>query len=229
LGAGVAAIGACSSSAIPQAIISANVQEVPGGGMCNSLEEFMYVPAMGPECTAVGCGNGPETSNNSNIVVTGTGDFQITECSIVPSNGAYQVALSAQISGGTQPGTLTISGLFTPRGRAPGDAGIPNADGTAIPNITMEYTDPTKQLLGKGCTAQYVYPDNGAPGTTSLPDEADTYADSNGGRIWLSVFCQAGMGGTTVTNLLETSKPGNSGCETYTTLRVENCSNKSAN
>ena len=178
-------------------------------------------------CDAVGC-VGPDTNNNSNVTVTGTSDFQIVTCSIVPQGTcpgmgcSYAVALSASLSGGSLPGTLTVEGTFTPRSRTNDDAGTPNMDNVAIPNITMEYTDATKQLLQHTCTAQYVYPDNGSPGTTSLPDVADTYADSNGGRIWISVYCNEAM------NLLESQKPGNAGCEMSAVFRFENCSNKSS-
>jgi hypothetical protein len=52
----------------------------------------------------------------------------------------------------------------------------------------------------------------------TLPSVADTFADSNGRRIWASVFCDAPQ------NLDESMFPGNSGCESSATFQFENCS-----
>jgi hypothetical protein len=184
--------------------------------MCSSPAQFVWLPQTSTNPT------GPDTTDTGIIVETGTADA-IVSCSVVPSGSGgspYTVDLVAQITGGSNPATLTITGVFPQRGR---DAmGNPNADMTQIPNITADYLDATKHLRQTNCFAQYVLADDGQPGA-SLPSVSDTFADSNGGRIWATVFCES------PTNLLESSKPGNSGCETSATFRFENCSSKSSN
>jgi len=203
---------ACSNSSEPeQGIVASNVQPNPQSQAgCNSPEQFIYLP----ENASI---PGPDTNNNANIVVTGTGD-DVINCSVIPSGSGYNVTLTAQITGGTAPGTLTIQGMFTPRGRD--STGNPNADGTTIPNITVDMLDATKHLNEKDCFAQYVEVNDGTPSTTSLPTQADVFADDHGGRIWASVFCD------NPTNELESQKPGNAGCMMSATFRFENCASK---
>jgi hypothetical protein len=208
---------ACNNnSGVPQGIIAANVQGATMGansGMpCAADGEFIYVPQSPANPP------GPDTSNNMLVTETGTGDLTIT-CSVIPNSdgSSYSVSAQAVISGGTAPGTLTISAMsLTPRSRM-GDGGPPNMDQVAIQNITMDYLDPTKHLRQTNCTAQYVLANDGQPGL-SLPDQADTFADSNGGRFWLSVFCEDPQ------SLEEAMKPGFSGCAMSATVRFENCS-----
>lgn len=210
---------ACSGTpAVPQAVVAANVQ--PNGGTCQSAEQFVWIPDTKSSPT------GPDPST-AMIQETGSSD-PITDvpivisCSVVPgaSGGSpYTVNLVAQITAGSAPATLTISGVFPARGRDMN--GNPNADGTMIPNITADYLDPTKHLRQTTCYALYETPNNGQPGA-SLPSVADTFADNNGGRIWASVFCPSPM------NEDEAMKPGNSGCETSAVFRFENCSSQAS-
>jgi hypothetical protein len=211
---------ACSSTPAPeQAVVASNVQPNPASQAgCISPEKFIYLPESadipGPDT------NVPDTDTpnpKDMLVPTGTGDV-VVQCSVVPSGSAYNVQLQAQITGGTAPGTLTVSGTFTPRQR---DAnGNPTSDSTTIPNIVVDMLDATKHLHEADCIAQYVEVDNGTPGTTSLPNNADTYADDHGGRIWASVFCAKPM------HTDEGTKPGNAGCEMSATFRFENCTSK---
>ncbi len=219
---------ACNGTpAVAQAIVASDVQPAAGGAGCNSPEPFVWVP-QGPQINPYG----PDTNLTSNIVETGTGDVVIS-CSVIPCStsgsncptsappNAYDVQLVAQITGGSTPGTMTVSGVFLPR---PRDAnGNPNADATTVmQNITADFLDPTKHLRETDCTAQYELDNNGSAGA-SLPGIADTYADDKGGRIWASVFCPKPQ------NLLESQKPGNAGCETSMTFRFENCTSKPSN
>jgi hypothetical protein len=202
---------ACNNgNAVPQAIIASNVQPAGGTGMCISPEPFVWVPQTSSNPT------GPDTSDNTLVTTTGTGDIVI-QCSVIPSGNGYNVTLTAQITGGKTPGTLTIGpSIFTPRTR---DAtGKPTSDSTTIPNITADFLDATKHLRETDCTAQYVLADTGSPGA-SLPSVADTFADDKGGRIWVSVFCPTPKN-------LDTDKPGNESCKMSTTFRFENCASK---
>jgi hypothetical protein len=211
---------ACSGTpAVPQAVVAANIQT--NGGMCQGQGGF-WIPDSNPP-------NGPDP-NVQPVVETNTGDVVIS-CSVIPSGsggGPYTVNLVSQITGGLTPGTLTISGVFPARGR---DAmGNPNADGTQIPNITGDFLQSTMHLRqAMTCFAQYDTIIDGQPATVSsnglspLPTVADTFADSNGGRIWASVFCTSPM------NEDETMKPGNSGCEISVNFRFENCSSTASN
>jgi hypothetical protein len=63
------------------------------------------------------------------------------------------------------------------------------------------------------CFAQYVNADDGQPGV-QLPSVADTFADSSGGRIFASVFCESPQ------DLVDSA--GSSGCETSATFEFEN-------
>lgn len=252
---GVFAI-ACSNTPQPeQAVIASNVQPNPASGAgCSSPEKFIYIPeaasipgpdtsngvvqctqtttcqtpqvcclakgATAPSCVAgaSACSlDGDTTITNS----TATGGDVEVSCSIIPSGSGYNVTLVGKITGGVAPGTLTVTGLFTPRPRD-GSTNKPNADqATKIPNITVDLLDATKHLNEKDCFAQYLAVDNGSPSAqTALPDPADVYANDNGGRIWVSIFCP------TMTNELESQKPGNAGCMASTTLRFENCASK---
>jgi hypothetical protein len=204
---------ACNNTPEPmQAIVASNIQ--PSGGSaagCSSPEQFVYMP----ETADV---PGPNTNDDANIVITGTGD-QVITCSVVPSGDGYDVQLQAQLTNPVTGGTLTVRGHFTPRQRDPNGNPTPTGDATQIPNIEVHFLDGTKNLQQKDCYAQYTLADNGQPGA-SLPGPADTFADDHGGRIWASVFCPL------TTNLLESQKPGNAGCEGSATFRFENCSNK---
>ncbi len=175
--------------------------------------------ATTPSCVA---GSGACSLDGDVLITnsTATGGDVLVTCSVIPSGSGYNVSLQGQISGGTAPGTLTITGLFTPRPRD--GSSKPNADqATKIPNITVDMLDATKHLNQKDCFAQYLAVDNGSPSaTTALPDPADVFADDNGGRIWLSIFCPS------PTNLLESQKPGNAGCMSSMTIRFENCASK---
>ncbi len=211
---------ACSSTPAPeQAVVASNVQPDPAKpGQCGNDGRFIYIPEAadvpGPDT------NVPDTDTpnpKDMLVPTGTGDVVIS-CSVIPSGSAYNVSLQAQITGGTAPGTLTISGTFTPRQR---DAnGNPSSDSTTIPNIVVDMLDPTKHLHETDCTAQYVEANGVLASTTSLPSNADTYADDHGGRIWVSIFCPSPI------NTDESTKPGNAGCQDATTFRFENCTSK---
>jgi hypothetical protein len=212
---------ACSgSSAVPQAVIAANVQS--NGGSCSSPEQFLWIP----NTTGTEPWPGPDP-NSSPIQETGSSDPKtdvpiVIGCTVIPSasgGSPYNVTLTAQTTGGLTPATLTISGMFPARSRDM--MGNPNADGTMIPNITGDYLDATKHLRQTNCFALYENPNNGSPGA-AMPSVADTYADNSGGRIWASVFCPSPM------NLEEMSKPGNSGCETSVVFRFENCSSQAS-
>lgn len=200
-----------NGGACPQAIVAANVQAATMGSnvgqACSSAQEFLYVPEASPI--------GPNT-NTAIPVVTGTNNTTIT-CSIVPAGASYNVALTASVTGASA-ATFTVSGSFTPRSRD--GSGNPNADSTEIPTITMDFLDATKHLRQTSCFGQYVLEDSNGQPAASLASVADTYADSNGGRIWVSVFCEDPQ------NLDETTKPGNAGCETSATFRFENCSSQ---
>ncbi len=135
-------------------------------------------------------------------------------CSVAPTVGGFAVAIVAQ-SSGSSPASVTITGTFTPRGRD--NNGVPNADATQIPNITMDVIDVAMHLRQTNCFAQYVNVVGGEPGP-SLPSVADTMVDNNVGRIWASVFCDAPQ------NLDEGQKPGNSGCQTSATFAFPSCS-----
>lgn len=217
--AGISVLACGGNNAVPQGIIASNVQ--PNGastGTCGSPEKFIYIP----ESADI---PGPNTDVSSNIVQTATGDVLVS-CSVVPStNGGFDVSLTANITGGVSPGTLNISGHFTARGRdtSGGDAGLgkPNADGTTMPNINGDFLDETKHLKQANCFAQYVHVDNGEPGTP-LPDEADTFADDKGGKIWASIFC-----GTP--QQIKSGAQGNDACKTSATFRFENCTSKGSN
>jgi hypothetical protein len=201
---------ACNNTPSPmQAIVASNVQPNPSSSAgCSSPETFVYLP----ETASV---PGPDTNKDANITVTGTGD-QVVQCAVQPSGDGYDVSLTAQITNPITGGTMTVTGHFTPRVR---DAtGNPSSDGTAISGIKVVFHDGTKNLVQNDCTAQYVTADNGSPGT-SLPTQADVFADDKGGRIWASVFCPS------PTNTLESQKPGNAGCMMSATFRFENCSN----
>ena len=207
------ALACNNSTAIPQAIVASNVQPNPASpGQCNSPEQFIYLP----EVASV---PGPDTNDPNNIVITGTADDVLT-CSVIPNGANFDLSIIAQITGGSAPGTLHIAGTVQPRQR---DAnGNPTSAGDAVqmPNLTVDFLDPTKHLNQKTCFAQYVLADNGSPGL-SLPGPADTKvnADGNAGAVWLSVFCPA------LTNLT-TGKSGLDGCMGSATIRVENCTTK---
>ena len=204
---------ACNNTVEPmQAIVASNVQQSPTAPSgCISPEEFVYLP----ETASV---PGPDTSDDTSITPTNTGD-QIVTCSIQANGDGYDVSLQAQRTNPETGGTLTITGHFTPRPRDP-NTGKPTADATTvIPGIHMILHDGTKNLLENDCTAQYTLADNGEPGN-SLPPQADVFADDKGGRIWASVFCPSPQ------NTLESQKPGNAHCETSATFRFENCGNK---
>lgn len=205
---GICALACNNTPAPEQAIVASNVQ--PGPGLCNSPEQFIYLPQTAPI-------PGPDTNDDKNITPTETGDVVVT-CKVQPSGNGYSVVLQAQITGGVSPGTMTVQGTFTPRTR---DAsGNPINDATdVIQNIKVDMLDATKHLEETDCTAQYLLADNGSPGNP-LPSPADVFADDHGGRIWASVFCPK------PTNLLESQKPGNAGCEMSATFRFENCTNK---
>lgn len=206
---GIAAL-ACNNTPEPmQAIVASNIQPQPTG-TCNASGKFLYLP----EAADI---PGPDTSKDTNIVVTGTGDDVIT-CSVVANGSAYDVTLQSQITGGTAPGTLTIKGSFTTRTRDANGNPTAAGDAVAIPNIQVDFLAPTGHLQEKDCTAQYVLANNGGPGS-SLPSAADVFADDHGGRIWASVFCPK------LTNL-STDKTGLDGCAGSATFRFENCSNK---
>jgi hypothetical protein len=209
---------ACNNgNVVVQGVVAANVQ--PGTGSCLGQGEEVWIPQNG---TVAATSSGPDTANNSNVTQTGTSDDMLT-CTVVPSStpNQYAVTLVAQITGGTTPGTVTITGTFTSRGRETVDeAGTPNADQTQIPNITMDFLDATKHLKQTNCFAQYTTVTGVATPGASLPGQADTFADNSGGRIWASVFCSS------PTNLLESQKPGNAGCAISATFRFENCSSK---
>ncbi len=217
---GIVVVGfalACNNStAIPQAIIASNVQPAPNGVGCNSPEQFVYVPqnASIP---------GPDTSNNANIVTdiaaceAGVCDTKIV-CSVIPSGSGYNVDLTAQITGGSAPGTLHITGLMTPRVRDPNGNPTVAGDATKMTGFTVNFLDPTKHLQENDCYAQYVLVDNGNPGN-SLSGLADVFADDKGGRVWASVFCPK-------LNNLDPNKSGLDGCEGSTTFRFENCASK---
>ena len=205
---------ACNSNGVPQAIIASNVEPSttpPNASLgCNAQGKFLWVPEQGstnPE--------GPDTTNSTLITATGTGDITLN-CSVVPSGNGFNVLATAESSNPTTGGSITIQGMFTPRIRAPGDAGTPTSDGTQIPGIQVDFQNGTVHLQDKSCFAVYEQALAGSP-AASLPNQADTYADSNGGRIWVSVFCDS------ATNLLEQQKPGNPGCAMSATFRFENC------
>ncbi|HEY1955240.1 MAG TPA: hypothetical protein VGH28_06495 [Polyangiaceae bacterium] len=209
---GISALACNNTPAPEQAIVASNVQPgAGGGGTCNSPEQFIYLPQTAPV-------PGPDTNDDKNITPNLTGDVAIT-CKVQPNGNGYDVVLQAQITGGTSPGTMTVSGTFTPRVRDPNGNATATGDATVIPNIKVDMLDATKHLEQTDCTAQYVLADNGGPGA-SLPNNADVFADDHGGRIWASVFCPK------PTNLDESQKPGNAGCEMSATFRFENCTNK---
>jgi hypothetical protein len=211
------ALACNNSTAIPQAIVASNVQVSPASpGQCNSPEQFIYVP----QSAGV---PGPDTSDNTNITTdvaaceAGVCDTKIA-CSVIPNGSGYNVDLTAQITGGTAPGTLHITGLMLPRTRDPNGNPTAAGDSTKMPGFTMNILDPTKHLQETDCYAEYVLADNGSPGT-SLSSLADVFADDKGGRVWASVFCP------TLKNL-DTNKSGLDGCMASTTFRFENCASK---
>jgi len=211
------ALACNNSTAIPQAIVASNVQPSPSSAAgCNSPELFLYLPqnANIP---------GPDTSDDKNITPdvaaceAGLCDQKIS-CSVIPNGSGYNVSLTAQVTGGADQATLHISGTFTPRVRDANGNPTATGDATKIPNITVNFLDPTKHLQQTDCFAQYVLADNGSPGN-SLSNLADVFADDKGGRIWASIFCPK------LTNL-DPNKSGLDGCMGSTTFRFENCTSK---
>jgi hypothetical protein len=211
---------ACSSTpAIAQAVVGSNVAPNPQKpGQCLGQGKFLYLPEAadvpGPNTDVP---NTDDPDPKDMLVPNATGDVDVA-CSVIPSNNGFNVQLTTEISGGTEQATLTINGFFTPRARDSG--GNPSADSTTIPNITVSMLDATKHLSENDCFAQYVLANGSNPATASLPPEADTFANDNGGRIWVSVFCP------NETNLDEATKPGNAGCVSSMTFRFENCASK---
>ena len=209
----ITAVACNNGPGLPQAIIASNIQPAttpPNENLgCNAQGKFVWVPEQSTNPV------GPDTSDNTLVTATGTADIQIN-CSVIPSNGNFNVLATTELTNPVTGGTLTIQGVFTPRARAADDSGTPTSDSTTIPNITVDFQSGTFHLHEADCFAQYVTVVGAAPGT-SLPKAADTYADSNGGRIWASVFCNAPV------NEDEQQKPGNKGCMMYATFRFENC------
>jgi hypothetical protein len=199
-----AVVIACSSPPPP---VQAGVTSVIQGGsqapaqFCQRSGDFVDVPIASPD---------PATL----VVPTGTQGVQLN-CSVIPSGTGYNVTVSAQITTGVSPGQVTFTGFITPRVR---DAnGKPTADTTQIPNIRGIFQDSTGvNLFQKDCYAQYTTADPALLTGNSLPDVADTYADTQGGRIWLSVFCPNAVNQNTSNQITKA-------CQGTATFRFENC------
>ena len=206
---GLLALACNNSEQPPQAIVASNLQPT-AGGVCNLGGEFMYVPLESPI-------PGPDTSDSTKVVVDGTSPYAIS-CTVKPNGAGYDVVAQSQITGGLDAGTFTVQGTFTPRQRDANGNPTPAGDATAITGIRVDFLSASGHLQEKDCTAQYTQVINGTP-ASSLPGEADTFADDKGGRIWASIFCP---------NLvnLTTDKSGLDGCAGAATFRFENCLNK---
>lgn len=201
-----AVVIACSG---PPPVIQAGMKSVIQGGAqapqgtCNRSGDFIDVPLASPD---------PSTL----VVETGTEGIQL-QCSIVPQGSGFQVTVSAQVSSGSSPGTVTFTGVFTPRVR---DAsGKPTADTTQIPNIRGDFLDSTMHLVQKDCYAQYTEADPAFLSGNPLPEAADTFADDKGGRIWVSVFCPNAPNVNTGNQIVKA-------CQATATFRFENCASK---
>jgi len=175
-------------------------QQAPAA-TCNRSGDFIGVP--------IGT-----TDPNNVLVETGTEGI-ILQCSIIPQGTSYNVTVSAQVTTGTAPGTVTFSGTFTPRVRD--GSGKPTADTTQIPNIRGDFMDQAGvHLVQKDCYAQYTEADPALLSGPSLPDAADVFADNNGGRIWVSVFCPDAVNTNTSNQITKA-------CQGTATFRFENC------
>jgi hypothetical protein len=205
-----AVVIACSGPPPP---LQAGLRAIVQGGIqapaatCNRSGDFIDVPIA-------------STDPNNVLVATGTEGI-ILNCSIVPQGGpgpaaSYNVTVSAQVTTGTAPGTVTFTGIFTPRTRD--GSGKPTADTTQIPNIRGDFMDQAGvHLVQKDCYAQYTEADPALLSGPSLPNAADVYADPNGGRIWISVFCPNAVNTNTSNQITKA-------CQATTTFRFENCS-----
>ncbi len=199
-----AVVIACSG---PPPAMQAGVISVIQGGQfapsatCQRSGDFVDVPLAGAD-------------PNTLVVPTGTQGVTLN-CQVVPSGNGYNVTVSAQVSTGTQPGTVTFTGFFTPRIR---DAnGNPTSDTTQIPNIRGIFQDNTGvNLFQKDCYAQYTTADPALLSGNPLPKEADVFADQNGGRIWVSVFCPDAVNQNTSNQITKA-------CQGTATFRFENC------
>jgi hypothetical protein len=193
---------------LPQAIMATTARAATMG---NNVGQECYAPEMLFEVPLSNVA--PDTTNTSLMVVANTSDVSITCHVVQTATGSYDVSLLIEETYAND--SVTVTGTFPPRSR---DVyGTPNDDDAQINGITMGYLDEFNDLQQTNCFAQYVFADpNGQPGN-SLPDVADTYADANGGRIWVSVFCEDPQSLGAVTNLW-------AGCQMSATFRVENCS-----
>lgn len=170
---------------------------------CQRSGDFVNVPIQGADPTTL-------------VVPTGTQGVQLN-CSVIPSGNGYNVTVSAQITTGASPGQVTFTGFVTPRVRDANGNPNPTSDATPIPNIRGIFQDSTGvNLFQKDCYAQYTTADPALLTGSPLPVQADTYADAQGGRIWLSVFCPDAVNQNTGNQITKA-------CQGTATFRFENC------
>ncbi len=194
---------ACSGPPPP---LQADIQTVIQGGpqapaaTCNRAGDFIDVPLTSPN----------PTDPNAVMVPTGSQGILLT-CQVLPQTdpNSFQVTVTAQVTLGSAPGTVTFTGIFTKR-KSPTDT-------SQIPNIRGIFQDSTGlNLVQKDCYAQYTSADPATLTGTPLPPAADVYADNNGGRIWVSVFCPDAVNQNTSNQITKA-------CQGTATFRFENC------
>ena len=204
-------------AAIPGPDTSNTVNQCNGASTCILPQTCCQHKAGTIECVS----DSSKCLADGDVVLTNStatsGDVAIS-CSVIPSGGGYNVTLQGKITGGTAPGTLTVTGTFTPRTRDSSGKSSVTGDATKIPNIHVSMLDATKHLDETDCFAQYTSPTTGNPACRSPipPTLRGRQRRSHLGQRLLPDADEQD----------ESQKPGNAGCEMSTTFRFENCASK---
>ena len=184
------AAASCSSPApTPDAMVSASLAAGPNGGLCPFASDTQFV--------TIGTPTGPKPVTVSDGGSQGGAGVAVA-CTVIPSNGGFEVQASATIQG-SQGGSLTIIG---------------HVDGSGGSGLHGGFTGIQGQSFDQesGCTVTYKM--NGQSLPTSSPVA--------GGRIWGHIDCLAAQ----TTGVYRTATDGGSAlaqCEAQADFLFENC------